>query len=651
MGKKLSLLNSLAPGFKLILLAVFLLSAISLLSSVASLRLDLTEDHLYTLSDGSKNILSSIDIDEPLHLQFFYSKQVSQGATALQTYAQRVEEMLREYELQSHGRLLLSVIDPEPFSEEEDEAALLGLQGMPTGSNDVIYFGLVGERADGKQEIITFFNPAKEAFLEYDISQLLYRLIQEKPLVVGVISSLPIFQHINMQTQQRDEPKVILEQLRQMFNVKRMYDVSIDEIDDEIDLLMLVHPHLWPQQTLYAIDQFVLRGGRLLVFMDPNAQLDQSEGSLFKGFQDRSSSLEQLLTAWGVSYDPKKILLDYDFAHSIPVSQYGQALPHLGVLGIEEEGINSDESMTADIEQINLASTGVLSPIATGDDFVPGFVPLLQSSSNAQLMAVSEYVAVSNHAELLRLFQADGNGPYTIAAYVHGAVSSAFPEGRPPTSDNNADGVNSDDDEHIDLSPHINQSQKDIAVVVFADTDILDDRMWVEVQEFFGQRVATPWAGNSDLIMNILERLSGSVDLINVRSRGTYHRPFTKVDELERVASERFREEETSLLNKLEAAEAKIMQLNNMVREVSTEIPSALPLADIKLTKEQQAEITAFEKERMLIRKNLREVQHQLNKDIESLGTRLKIINIVLMPALLVMVYFLLWLWRFRRLS
>jgi len=654
MSEKTVLSRSLKSGFGLLILAVVLLVSIALLSTVSNVRLDLTEDRLYTLSDGTKNILSSIE-GEPLHLSFFYSKKITQEVPVLRAYAKRVEEMLREYEMQSDGKVVLHVIDPEPFSEEEDQAALYGLQGVPTGQNDMIYFGLVGERsvAEGegaRQELIEFFNPEKEEFLEYDISQLIYRLAQDKPLVVGVISSLPIFQHMNMQTRQREEPKIIMEQLRQMFDIKRMYDTSIEKIDEEIDLLMLVHPHLWPQETLYAIDQFVLRGGRLLVFMDPDAQLDEAEGAMFQGFQDRSSSLEQLLTAWGVEYDSKKILLDYKFAHSIPVTRYGQVLPHVGVIGIEGEGINREESMTANVEQINLATTGVIQPI---EGATTNFVPLLQSSNEAQLIDVQEYSGTSNHGELLRLFQADGHGPYTLAAFVNGSVKSAFPEGRPVINDEaDAEGDTVSNEGTSDeleggssneLPEHLNQSEQDIAVVLFADTDILDDRMWAQVQDFFGQKVVVPWAGNSDLIVNVLEKLSGSVDLINVRSRGTYHRPFSRVDELERQASERFRAEEERLLVKLEETEARLMELN-------TEPDPAVSMVEpIELTPEQQAEIDKFERERMEIRKNLREVQHRLNKDIEVLGTRLKIINIALIPFLLVVLSLLMAILKSRR--
>ncbi len=618
--------KNLLSGFGLLVTAAVLFVGVMLLSTIKNVRLDLTEDKLYTLSDGTKNILNDLD-GEPILLSFFYSDKLSENIPALRAYARRVEEMLLEYELQSDGQIVLNIVDPEPFSEDEDIAANFGLQGVPTSNDDTIYFGLVGQNATGSKEIIEFFNPQREEFLEYDISQLVYRLDQEKSLVVGVLSSLPIFQHVNYQTRQTEPPKVIIEQLRQLFDIKRVYDPSIEKVDEDIDLLVLVHPHLWPQSTLYAIDQFVLGGGRLLVFMDPNAELDVSEGAMFQGFRDKSSSLEQLLDAWGVDYDPKKILTDYKFAHGIPVTRYGQALPHIGILGITEQGFNREETMVSGMDMVNIATAGVLAP---QQDASTTFTPLMRSSDQVQLVDSEIYNQASDHSQLLRNFAADGNGPYTIAAFVRGPASSAFPDGKPVIEelDGEADSVSvQQDQEAVEdevVAEHLTESQQDIAVVLFADTDLLDDRMWVDVQEFYGQQVAVPWASNSDLVVNVLEQLSGSVDLINVRSRGTYNRPFEKVAELERQASEQFRAEEERLMARLEETESRLMELSG-----NEEQP-------FELTPEQEAEVEKFQQERLQIRKKLRDVQHQLNKDIEQLGTRLKIINTAAIPLLLV---------------
>jgi len=634
--------------FKLPIVALVLLLSVWAISLLPPLRVDLTENKLYTLSGGTLNLINKLDGD-PIHLTLFYSDKVTENIPTLRAYSRRVKEILREYELRSHGKIILKIVDPEPFSDNEDRAAALGLQAVPAGNNDNIYFGLVGERGNTKKEVIAYFNADKENSLEYDISQLIYRLNQPKPLVVGVISDLPIFQHRNMSSPQVIKPKIILEQLRQMFDIKRVYDNNIEKIDNEIDLLVVIQPHLWPEQTLYAIDQFVLRGGRLLVFMDPNAEMDESENDLFggRGFQDKSSSLEQLLTAWGVAYDSKKVLLDYHYAHSIPVTRYGQALPHVGVLGIRDTGLNREEAMTAGIEEVNIQTAGALAPIK---DASTHFTMLMQSSAESELIDTEEYNKSPNHEDLLQKFKADGKGPYTIAAYVSGPAHTAFPNGKPviknaeKNTDNTAKGKNTVNDKknanvnvkvdakaEVDTALHLAQSQKDISVVLFADTDILDDRMWVQVDDFYGQPVARPWASNSDLIVNVLEKLSGSVDLINVRSRGSYNRPFERVNALEKSASERLRVQEENLQASLAETEKKLLALTNEEQTAAGAPPQQLNAA-------QEAEVEKFKQQRLQIRKKLREVQHQLNKDIENLGSNLKIINILAVPALICLV-------------
>lgn len=623
----------------LIVIAFLLLVSILLISWMRPWRVDLTENHLYTLSPGTLSLLGKLE-GEPLRLTFYYSDKVTEEIPTLRAYAKRVQETLQEYALQSKGKILLNIVDPEPFSEAEDDATRLGLQGIPAGNNDTIYFGLVGERgssdaaAEVKRDSIPFFNPQKENSLEYDISQLIYRLQRNKPLVVGVISEIPVFQYRDIRSGQVNAPKVIMDQLRQMFDVRRVYDTTVTEIDDEIDLLMVIHPHLWSESTLYAIDQFVLRGGRLLAFMDPKAEMDQSEKMMFgsSGNEDKSSSLDQLLTAWGVQYDPKQVLLDYSFAHTIPVTQYGQALPHVGVLGIRDAGFNREETMTANIDQVNLATTGVLAP---QPNTTTNFTPLMKSSTEAQLIRVEDYDRAGNHEALLREFKSDGKGSYTLAAYISGPVKTAFPEGKPLLADQKKTEKTEAPKEHL------MESREAISVVLFADTDILDDRMWVQVDDFYGQLVARPWASNSDLIMNVLEKLGGSVDLINVRSRGTYNRPFDRVNELERAANERLRQEEEVLRQKLAETEERLMALNN--EGAVTETGEA-----IALTPEQQQEVDKFQQERLEIRKRLREVQHQLNKDIEQLGSTLKLLNMLAVPILLA-IFLLVLTWLRRR--
>jgi ABC-type uncharacterized transport system involved in gliding motility auxiliary subunit len=605
----------------LLALAIFLLISVMGLSMLGQWRIDLTEGKLYTLSDGTENILKNIK--DPVTLKFYYSESLTRDVPALRNYAKRVEEMLREYERAANGKLVLDIIHPEVFSEDEDAAAAAGLQGLPNGRGESIYLGLSGSQSD-RMETIALFNPQKENLLEYQISQLVYKLSRPAPVVVGVISNLPVFRSMDPKTNRPRPGWLIVDQLTQLFDIRRQIDLSVDKIDDDLNMLIVIHPHLLPEKTLFAIDQFVLRGGRVLTFIDPFAELDDNEAMLGDGFADRSSSLDQLFIAWGIDYDPKKVVLDLGYAHSIPAKKDGPEVPHIGVLSLESAAINREQNVIADLENINVASVGALSQH-------PGsstqFFPLLTSSDKTDLMDADQYAALGNHADLLAKMK-PGNKRYHFAALVSGSVKTAFPEGKPEASGY--------------TGTILTESKEPIQTIVVADTDVLSDRMWVERQDYYGQVMATPFAANGDMLVNMVDALGGSKDLISLRSRGTYQRPFTRVDALEKAASNRLREQEDSLTQALSAAEQKITAL-------SLPAQGADPAAPVEMSSEQKAEIAKFQQEKLRIRKNLREVQRQLNSDVERLGAVLKIINIAAVPVLLTLVALLMSWWRRRR--
>ncbi len=602
-------LQKLPFGLRLMVLTLILMAGAALLASVNKWQIDLTQGKLYTLSQGTRNIISSID--KPITLKLYYSESLTRDIPMLRNYANRVQDMLHEYERKSKGKIILKVIHPETFSEQEDEAASSGLQGMPDGRGDKIYLGLVGE-SNGRSEVIAVFNPQKENLLEYQVSQLVYRLKQPKQPLVGVISGLPIFRSIDPKTNKPRPEWLIINQLRQLFDLHRMIDPSIDKIDDKINLLLVVHPNKLPEKTLFAIDQYVLRGGKLLVFVDPLAEADDSDSRLLaKGFTDRSSDLEQLFTSWGIDYDAQKIVLDLGNAHNIPVQRDGQPVPHVGILGLEGDSINRKQNVIAELENINIASSGFLAHHAGSDT---QFIPLLTSSHQTDLMDSQTYSMMGNHADLLEKMKPSDH-QYVFAAWVSGEVKTAFPDGKPTDSHFTGDVLKT--------------SKEPIQVIAVADTDVLADRMWVDRQDFYGQTVATPFAANGDMVVNMLDALGGSTDLINLRSRGTYQRPFTRVDALEKAASSRLREQQDALAQALSETEKKIAQLNAITEDKDSGETHDLPPA-------QKQEFDKFQQERWRIRKNLRDVQHQLDSDVDRLGTILKIINIAAVPVLLI---------------
>lgn len=594
----------------LVLLLAFIAFNISTGTLLPGARLDLTEQKLYTISDGTRQILK--DLDEPVTLYFFFSERASKDLVILRNYARRVEEMLREYERVADGNLKLHIIDPQPFSEAEDRAAEFGLQAVPMPqSGEQLYFGLAGTNELAQREIIPFFAMDQEGLLEYELSRLIHGLAQVEKPQVGLISGLPLAGGMNPLTGQSSAPWVVYEQLQQLFEVREL-DADLDQVPDDIEVMLLVHPKILSEATLFAIDQFVLRGGKLLAFLDPLAEADQSMEAMMDGMADgRASDLAPLLATWGVHYDPEQVVLDSRLGMSVSRGQGQLPARHIGWLEIEKPFMSADDTVTAPLQLMTVATAGALQP---QEGAATQFLPLLSSSEHSALVPSSRFSNLRDPEALLAGFQPDEQ-VYHFAARLQGPAVTAYPEGlegrQPELSE--ADNIN---------------------VLLIADTDLLTDRMWVHVQEFYGQRIPQPWADNGGLLTNALDNLSGSEALISVRSRGDFSRPFTVVEELQRQAENRYRESEMRLQQQLEQTERRLLELQQ------GQDPSQLTA----LNSEQEAAIQGFLDEKLEIRRQLREVRYELNADIERLGTQLKLINIALVPALLTLGVLLWWL-------
>lgn len=636
-------------GVGLMVLAVLLVLGVLVLKQLPPWRLDFSEDKLFTLSEGTRSILKNLQQD--VQLDLYFSEQATLELPQLRDYATRVRELLHEYELVSGGKVKLNVIDPEPFSEAEDSATEAGLQGVSShAGSDSIFFGLVGSANVGDaassdedtvttQEVISFFNPDRESFLEYDLSQLVYRVANTNPTVVGVITSAPVFDGMDFSSQRRTESWLIISQLQQLAEVREL-DQDSDVIDADVNILLIIHPQDLPDKTLYAVDQFILGGGKAVIAVDPHAELIAASQGMMGMMAPSSSNLEKLFSAWGVQYDDTQVVADAEWALRLPSGDRGIQLPHLGIIGVGESSLNHDDIATAELETVNFATSGFF---RLSDSATVEMMPLISSSDKAMPMASSKFIQLQNHGELLRDFVPTGE-IYPLVARVRGEVPSAFPEGPPSVADktNVSAEENSDVTENATnatnatdtgaatkniIPSHLNKSDGNINVVLFADTDVLTDRLWVQVSNFFGQRVAAPWANNGDLFSNVVESLAGSSELINVRSRGTFARPFTVIQDLELAAAERFQTQEQVLVDKLDELEQRIQQLSQDQNGAAV----------IQLNPEQAEEIRKFEQEKLGIRKELRQVQHQLNQDIEALQTRLMFYNILLIPGLIVL--------------
>lgn len=563
-------------------------------------QLDFTEQKLYTLSEGTKQLLS--ELEEPVHLQYFYSNKATRDVPMLRHYAQRVEELLDAYVRLADGKLQLEVIDPEAFSEEEDRAAALGLQAVPLEQGAAqLYFGLAAENAQGEQQVIPFFALDQEELLEYELSRLISSVAQTERPVIGVMSSLPLNGGFDSRAGQPLPPWTILEEVRQQFRIERLND-DIDLIPDEVSTLFLVHPKNLSEATLYAIDQFVLAGGTLLVFVDPYSEADTGIGLPGELTMDKASDMPELFKVWGLRMLPEQVVGDGVYAMSVGVGPEQRAVRHPGWLSLPKQALDSSDVLTAQLHDITLATAGILEPI---EDATTTFTPLLHSSEYAMPFAAQRFAMLQNPEELLAELEPTGER-YVLAARISGPAHSAF-----------ADGIEG-------REPGL-QSAENINLVVVADTDMLSDRMWVQVQQFFGQRLPQPWADNGSFAINALDNLSGSDALIGIRSRGNFNRPFTVVDNLQRTAQERFYQKEQELQARLAATEEKLLALQQATD----------PAQDLLLTDEQQSTLEQFLAEKLQLRKELREVRYQLNADIEALGTKLKFFNIGVMPILL----------------
>ena len=597
-------------GLAILFIAVVMLGNILL----RGIRLDLTENRIYTLSDGTYNILDAID--EPVNLYFFYSEESTREFQPLRIYANRVREILEEFELNSNGKLIVHLVNPVPFSEEEDRANELGIQPVGLrGAVDPIYLGLAGTNSVDDVEIIPFFDPAKQTLLEYDLAKLVFALSQPKKPVIGLMTSVPIYGGYSPGIQGQTQPWVISTWLDQLFEIRRL-GAAITSVDQDIDVLMVVHPKTLNQASLYAIDQFVLRGGKLLAFVDPHAEVDAPPQNANAPFQammaSRSSTLDPLFGAWGVEFSTQNVVIDR--SRALQLQTAGGPVRHFGMLGLQSDALDSDDVITTGLDSINLAMPGFFKKT---DDSETGYSVLIHSTPDAALAGAEKFRFLPDPAPLREGYAAGGQD-YALAIRVSGDLVTAFPDGPPESGDD--DNQDNDND-----SVQLLRSGQPANIILVADVDMLADQMWAQSSNFFGQRVAQAFANNGDFVSNALDNLTGSSDLISIRGRASFSRPFLKVEELERDADDRFRAKEAELEARLDETERRIGELQSGRDDQDRGL----------LSDEQSAEIERFIDQRIAIRKELRQVRRQLRDDIERLGSRLKFINIALVPLLI----------------
>jgi ABC-type uncharacterized transport system involved in gliding motility auxiliary subunit len=627
----------------LVCIALMLISVNMIAARLFAWRLDLTGEHLYTLSRGTQQTLARID--EPITLRFYFSNRLADEVPSYGVYAQRVRELLDQYVAAAHGKIRLEVYNPLPFSDAEDRAVAFGLQGVPLdAAGEQVYFGLAATNSTDDQQVIAFFQPERERFLEYDLTKLVHSLAFPKKTVVGLISTLPLEGDMMAMMRGRPaEPMAIMEQLQQLDTVKPL-TANIDAIPPDVDVLMLVHPQNLADKTLFAIDQFVLRGGKALVFVDPLSELQASHPSqLNPPGSPTASNLERLFKSWGFEVPANTVAGDRRDAQrvGVPGSRGGtRPLDYIAWLNLKTDNLNRTDMITADLSHVMMASSGIIQPIEGAKTTIE---PLITTSPDSMKIPAEKLSGLPDVAGLLAEFKPDDKR-YILAAHVTGTAESAFPDGPPkppePAKPETKEGETAAEPAGP-AAEWLKQSAKPINVVVVADTDMLDDRFWLEKQEFFGQRLLVPTANNGDFVANAIEVLAGGDDLVGLRSRGTSARPFEVVERIQTEAQARYSAEERALQARLKDTQAKLASLTGKDQAG----------APASLSAEQTKAIEEFRADMVQTRRQLRDVQAALRSNIGRLKTGLEFLDIALIPIIVAAAAIVLGALRLRRRS
>ena len=602
-----------------------ILIAVNVLGGFLKVRGDLTENKLYTLSSGTKKILDKLDT--PVEIRFYYSRDNSSMPVPLRTYAQEIEDLLSEYQQASHGKIQVVKLDPKPDSDAEDSARLDGIQGQTTATNltsDKIYLGLAVSCLDAKTQI-PFLSPERETLLEYDISRAVSSVVNPKKVVIGVMSALPVLGRATtpmmmMQRQRGSDPWVFIQELKENYTVREV-PVSAEKIDDDISVLLVAYPKGITGSAQFAIDQFMLRGGKMVALLDPfsfvDSQLSGQEG-MMRG-ETYSANLDKLLKAWGLTFTANQVVADPNLATKIQ-RQNNSVDTDITVLSINGDSINKSDPLGASTTDLLLPFAGAFSgtPASGLKEEV-----LVSSSPQAGLVDASILMMGTDGA---RKSYKPGNTALPLAIRLSGKFKTAFPDGKPaaaptptPTPAPNASPTPSPTPTPVPLK----EATNDGVVVLVGDSDFAYDQIAGQAQQVLNQVVFRPTNGNLSLIESSVELLAGDSNLISIRSRATANRPFVVVNRMEAAAQEKYQ-------SKIDELEAGLTQ----ARQKLSELQSAKQ-ADQKsvLSPEQQTEIKSFQEKEAQIDKQLKQVRKELRQEIDSLQNWLKWLNIALMPV------------------
>jgi len=611
---------SLPSTWGSVVLLLICLVAVNLMAHFLPLRYDLTEERLYTISEGSRKILAGLT--DPVRINFYYSRNNSELPPNFKIYAQRVQELLEEYVALSKGMVVLKILDPKPDTDEEEWAQKYGIKPITLPSGNTVYFGAVISMLD-QEMLLPYFDQRRENFLEYDISQAIQKVGSTSTSKVGLLSVLNLQGGRSMIPGQPPAQKwVFLNELEKSVTVENLA-LTIEEIPDDINLLIVLHPRSFNPRLRYAVDQYVLRGGRLVVLLDPNARIDMTSPANQFGQQPQlSSDLPELLKQWGVDYDVAKVVGDRLHATQVNTGQGVMSFPMW--MTFRSDSLDQKHPITAQLENLLFVEAGSLKKAA---DSKTEFTPLLSLSAKSGLIDTFQ-LRFAAPDQLSRDMKVDGEAK-AVMAITTGIFSSAFPNGQPVKEKKNpeASAAGEESKEETPLKhPHLLEAAELNSILLFSDVDFLSDQFSVQKLNFLGQTIIQPRNDNLNLMLNAAEHLSGNEALMSIRSRGRFSRPFTRLLAMQQQAQLRHQTEEKLLLSQLEEVQQR---LNSLLESAGEQGQS-----EVILPPEVQVEIEKFREEERQARRKLREVRKILRQDIERLGQGLLLLNMLLVPLI-----------------
>ena len=611
-------MNKKLNGIVGLVVVAVIIGAANLILSNLPLRMDLTGEKLYTLTKGSKAVLAKLEQD--VTLKFYFSSSSAEMPMQLKTYAQQVQNLLKEYELAGKGHVTLEAYDPKPDSDAEEWAQRYGIEPQNVNPfGQPVYFGLVAVCGD-REETLARFSPRTESTLEYDVTRCITRVAWPERPVIGLMTSLPNVlggrpsNPMMMQRQQPDPGWAAFGELKKDYDVREIA-TDADKIDDDVKALVVLHAKDLSEKTLFAIDQFVIKGGRLIACVDPLSIMDmlssrqqQNPMMMQMGGQDGPSTLGKLFDAWGIQFDTSKLVADLAAATKLNAGN-GRAEENPAFLSLTGKNMDKKDILVSRLSQVLLPFSGSFS-FANKEGIK--FEPLIVSSATDACL-VDRSGAQFGMGAMRRDLKPDGV-QRTLAARLSGTFKTAFPKG-PDSAGGSTNAV-----------PKVTAEGKG-SVVLFGDSDFLADEFCVRVMNTIFGAIAQPMNDNLLLFSNVIEQYAGREELLGVSSRGPSNRPFTKVDALEAEALKKWQAEQEKFEKELEQTQQRLSALQKQKSGNDRFL----------FSKEQQEEIAKLRKTQADTRRKLKNVRKELTADIDRLGLTLKVVNICLVPALVIL--------------